>query len=154
MGLLKNDYVLAFIWALCAGVSCVFGFAPFGIFPIPVLALAVLFALWQRAGTPRIAAWLGFAFGLGLFGAGVGWIYVALHDYGDMPMLLALPATMLFARIPCAVHCVGRLCASAISSGKRFAHNFGYAGSMGVGRMAARHDLHRFSMVDFGLCAQ
>jgi len=94
---LKNDYVLAFIWALCAGVSCVFGFAPFGIFPIPVLALAVLFALWQRAGTPRIAAWLGFAFGLGLFGAGVGWIYVALHDYGDMPMLLALPATMLFA---------------------------------------------------------
>ena len=93
MGLLKNDYG----WALLAGLSCVFGFAPFGIFPIPVLALAVLFALWQRAGTPRIAAWLGFAFGLGLFSAGIGWIYVALHDYGDMPMLLALPATMLFA---------------------------------------------------------
>jgi apolipoprotein N-acyltransferase len=93
MGLLKNDYG----WALLAGLSCVFGFAPFGIFPIPVMALAVLFALWQRAGTPRIAAWLGFAFGLGLFGAGISWIYVALHDYGDMPMALALPATFLFA---------------------------------------------------------
>jgi apolipoprotein N-acyltransferase len=93
MSLLKNEYG----WALLAGLSCVFGFAPFGIFPIPVLALAVLFTLWQRAGTPRIAAWLGFAFGLGLFGAGISWIYVALHDYGDMPMLLAVPATMLFA---------------------------------------------------------
>ena len=92
MGLLKNDYVRG----LLAGLSCVFGFAPFGIFPIPVLALAVLFALWQRAGTPRNAAWLGFAFGLGLFGAGISWIYVALHDYGDMSMLLALPATVLF----------------------------------------------------------
>jgi apolipoprotein N-acyltransferase len=92
MGLLKNDY----LWALLAGSSCVFGFAPFGIFPVPVLALAVLFALWQRANTPRNAAWLGFAFGLGLFGAGISWIYVALHDYGDMPMLLALPATALF----------------------------------------------------------
>jgi apolipoprotein N-acyltransferase len=93
MGLLKND----FGWALLAGLSCVFGLAPFGIFPIPLLALAVLFTLWQRADTPRIAAWLGFAFGLGLFGAGISWIYIALHDYGDMPMLLALTATSLFA---------------------------------------------------------
>ncbi|HSM97552.1 MAG TPA: apolipoprotein N-acyltransferase [Gallionella sp.] len=93
MGLLKNDHVRA----LLAGSSCVFGFAPFGVFPVPVLALAVLFGLWQHAGTPRRAAWSGFVFGLGLFGAGISWIYVALHDYGDMPMLLAAPATMLFA---------------------------------------------------------
>ncbi len=93
MGLLKNDYG----WALLAGLSCVFGFAPFRIFPIPVLALAVLFTLWQRAGTPRIAAWLGFAFGLGLFSAGIGGIYIAMHVYGDMPLLLALLATLLFA---------------------------------------------------------
>lgn len=92
MDLLKNKYG----WALLAGSGCLFGFAPFGIYPIPVLALAILFALWQRADTPRGAAHLGFAFGLGLFGAGISWIYVALHDYGDMTMLLALPATTLF----------------------------------------------------------
>ena len=83
--------------AFIAGLSCVFGFAPFGIFAVPVLALAVLFALWSRAGRPSAAAWLGFAFGLGLFVAGIGWIYVALHDYGGMPLLLALLATLLFA---------------------------------------------------------
>jgi apolipoprotein N-acyltransferase len=93
MGYLKNKYG----WALLAGLSCVFGFAPFEIFPIPVLALAVLFTLWLRADSPRAAALLGFSFGLGLFGAGIDWIYIALHDYGDMPMLLALPATMLFS---------------------------------------------------------
>ena len=83
--------------AFIAGLLCVFGFAPFGIFVIPVLALAVLFALWGRADNPRAAAWLGFSFGLGLFVAGIGWIYVALHDYGGMPLPLALPATLLFA---------------------------------------------------------
>lgn len=40
---------------------------------------------------------LGFFFGLGLFGAGIAWIYVALHDFGDMPAWLAAPATLLFA---------------------------------------------------------
>ena len=83
--------------AFLAGACAVLGFAPIGLFPLPVLALAVLFALWARAGTPGAAGWLGFAFGLGLFGAGIGWIYVALHDYGGMPMPLAALATLLFA---------------------------------------------------------
>ena len=93
MYLLKRDRSLA----LLVGALCVFGFAPFGIFPVPVLALALLFALWQQTDSPRAAAWLGFSFGFGLFSAGISWIYVALHDYGDMPMMLALPATLLFA---------------------------------------------------------
>lgn len=93
MGLLNRKYGLA----LLAGAACVFGFAPFGIYPLPVLALAVLFWLWQSADTPRTAAKLGYAFGLGLFGAGISWIYVALHDYGGMPLPLAALATLLFA---------------------------------------------------------
>jgi apolipoprotein N-acyltransferase len=75
----------------------VFGFAPFGIFVIPVLALVSLFVLWSRASDRLEAAWMGFSFGLGLFVAGIGWIYIALHDYGGMPLLLALLSTLLFA---------------------------------------------------------
>ncbi|MGC2049506.1 MAG: apolipoprotein N-acyltransferase [Gallionella sp.] len=93
MGLLNKYSGLA----LLAGAVCVAGFAPFGIFPLPVLALVVLFALMHRADSPRAAAWLGFSFGLGLFSAGISWIYVALHDYGNMPVLLAAPATLLFS---------------------------------------------------------
>ncbi len=83
----------------CAGLLAVLGFAPFSLFPLTILTLAVLFWQWQHTNGKRAAAWLGFAFGAGLFGAGISWIYVALHDYGDMPMLLALLATALFAAV-------------------------------------------------------
>jgi len=74
----------------------VLGFAPFGFFPFTVFSLAVLFALWLRAEDAWAAARIGWIYGLGLFGAGIGWIYIALHDYGDMPVILALLATFLF----------------------------------------------------------
>ncbi len=35
-------------------------------------------AVAARADAARRAAWIGFAFGIGLFGAGVSWVYVAL----------------------------------------------------------------------------
>jgi apolipoprotein N-acyltransferase len=92
---LLNKYSLAF----CAGLVAVAGFAPFLLFPLPIFSLAVLFVLWLTEGSARKSFRLGFVFGLGLFGAGVGWIYVALHDYGDMPVLLALLATFLFASV-------------------------------------------------------
>lgn len=82
--------------ALIAGAAAVAGFAPFYAWPIPIAALAALFVLWQQCGTPRRAAWLGFTFGLGLFLAGVSWVYVSLHVYGHMPAILAALATLLF----------------------------------------------------------
>ena len=91
-----NRFALSLL-AFLAGSIAVRGFAPFSFFPLPIFALAILFAQWLNAASARVAAWIGFMFGLGLFGVGVGWIYVALHDYGDMPMPLAALATLLFA---------------------------------------------------------
>lgn len=76
-----------------------FGFAPFGLFPLPLIALAVLFGLWRRTPQPWQAARLGFAFGMGLFTFGIGWIYIALHEYGGMHPILAGLATLLFAAL-------------------------------------------------------
>ena len=90
-----SPYVQAFL----AGALAVLGFAPFHLFPVPILALAFLFWLWAQEERPARAAWLGFAFGMGLFCAGVGWIYVALHDYGYMHPLLAALATVAFAAL-------------------------------------------------------
>lgn len=72
------------------------GFAPFGLAPLPFFSAAGLLWLWQGAATPRRAAGFGFAFGLGLFLAGVSWIYVSLHEFGAMPAPLAAIATLLF----------------------------------------------------------
>jgi len=82
--------------AAMLGAASVAGYAPLNWFALPVLALAGLFVLWLKAETARQAALTGYAFGLGMFGAGVSWVYVSLHDYGMMPAPLAALATALF----------------------------------------------------------
>lgn len=81
--------------ALLGSVS-VAGFAPLELFPLPILALALLFRFWQRTASPSAAAWLGYCFGLGLFLTGVSWVYVSMHDVGGMAAPLAIVATILF----------------------------------------------------------
>jgi apolipoprotein N-acyltransferase len=83
--------------ALAAGAASVPGFAPLYLFPLPILALAVLAWLGNRAATARAAAHLGFWFAFGLFACGVWWIYTALHVYGAMPPVVALAAVAAFA---------------------------------------------------------
>ena len=82
--------------ALAAGAAAVFAFAPFGLSPLCIAALATLFWLWQHAATARDGAWIGFAFGFGLFGAGVSWVYVALETFGGMPAPVAAIGTAGF----------------------------------------------------------
>jgi apolipoprotein N-acyltransferase len=81
---------------LLAGAASVLGFAPFYAWPVPIVALALLFHAWQRSGSPLQAALSGFVFGLGLFLAGVSWVFVSLHYFGSMPLVFAAIATFLF----------------------------------------------------------
>ncbi|HWQ39285.1 MAG TPA: apolipoprotein N-acyltransferase [Burkholderiales bacterium] len=78
------------------GALSVLGYAPFHLYPVPVLALAAAALLWLQAPRPRTAGLLGLSFGLGLFGAGVSWVYVSLHDFGGMPALVAAGCTAAF----------------------------------------------------------
>jgi apolipoprotein N-acyltransferase len=77
------------------GVAAVGGFAPFYVFPLAILALALLLALIEQRGV-RDALGIGYAFGLGHFAAGVSWVYVSLHDFGAMPAPAAVGVTLLF----------------------------------------------------------
>jgi len=81
--------------AFLGGAATVFAFAPFELHPLAFFTLALLVHLWMSA-PPRRCAWLGFWFGLGLFGAGVSWVYVSLHQFGGMPAPLAGFATAAF----------------------------------------------------------
>ena len=84
-------FLLPFLW----GAITVASFAPLELYPLAVLAFAALIHLLRDAG-PRRAFWIGYAFGLGVFGAGVSWVYVSLHRFGGMPLALAALATALF----------------------------------------------------------
>jgi apolipoprotein N-acyltransferase len=82
--------------ALFLGAIAVAGYAPFHLYPLSILALAGLFHLWSAADTRKQGFWLGYSYGLGMYGAGVSWIYISLHDFGGMPMPLAVIATAGF----------------------------------------------------------
>lgn len=82
--------------ALLAGVALVPAFAPFGLWPLAALAPAALFLLWQECGRGR-AAWRGWVFGVGHWGAGVYWIYHSLHFFGAAIAPLAAVLTLVFA---------------------------------------------------------
>lgn len=78
-----------------SGAATVLAFAPAGIYPLALLTFAVLVHFWTGTA-PRRAFISGYWFGLGMFGAGVSWVYVSMNQFGGMPMPLAALATLLF----------------------------------------------------------
>lgn len=83
---------------LIAGALQPLAFAPFNLYPLAVLALLPLFILWLGA-SPRRAAWYGLLYGMGMFGAGVSWVYVAIHVFGHSAAPLAALLTLLFVLV-------------------------------------------------------
>ncbi|WP_374601416.1 apolipoprotein N-acyltransferase [Niveibacterium sp.] len=79
-----------------AGALSVLAYAPFNLFPLMLPALGALVWVWRTA-LPRRAAWLGWCWGWGAFFAGIGWLMVALHRFGGMPLPLAMLAIGLLA---------------------------------------------------------
>ena len=81
--------------ALAAGTLITLSLAPFNIWPLALIACAVLY-LGLSTLTPRQAAWRGWWFGFGLFASGTSWVYVSIHDYGAAAPPLALILTIIF----------------------------------------------------------
>ena len=84
------------LFALMLGALCVLAFAPFGLPLMAIACAALLFSWWLEAPRARDAAQTGFAFGLGLFGCGASWVYIALETFGGMPAIVAIAGTALF----------------------------------------------------------
>ena len=85
--------------AVLSGALSVLCFAPYRLFWLMPLLLAVLFALSQQQGRSRDAAKLGAWWGLAAYTANFYWIYLSLHDIAGMPAWLAAPATFLFCAV-------------------------------------------------------
>lgn len=81
--------------ALAAGAVTTLALAPFDLWPLAILSIA-LFYLGLRDLSPRQAAGRGWSYGFGLFAAGTSWVYVSIHDYGAASPPLAAFLTLAF----------------------------------------------------------
>lgn len=87
---------------VCAGLLHALSFAPG---PLPawilpfsqILALAVLARYVYAAVSVRQAAWRGFLFGFTQFMLGVYWLTISMHQYGGLPLPLAVAALALLS---------------------------------------------------------
>ena len=95
--------------ALTGGAMLPLAFAPFYGYPLAVVSLILLFVSWRDV-KPRQAFWRGWLFGLGMFGVGVSWIYVAIHEFGQASWPLAGGLTLGFvaflALMPATLGCL------------------------------------------------
>ena len=78
-----------------AGAALPLALAPFDLWPLSLISVAVLFRVLDDARGTR-AAFLGWAFGVGKYGVGASWIYVSIHDYGPAPVWLAASMVAVF----------------------------------------------------------
>ncbi len=88
---------LTSLLAALAGASTVFAFAPYGWWPLQIIALALLFLLAQQAESPSRAFMIGWSFSTASIAAGTHWLYVSMHHYGGMPAPMAVLAVLLLA---------------------------------------------------------
>jgi apolipoprotein N-acyltransferase len=86
-GLLKTRFATWLCLPMGAAVSL--AFAPFGWWPLGILATAYLFAVWHDAA-PRRAAGAGFLFTAGTFLAGTYWLYHSVYEIGHAPISYTL----------------------------------------------------------------
>jgi apolipoprotein N-acyltransferase len=94
---LIKTLLLPALGAPILGALGVLGFAPFYFYPVSIASLVGLIYVWRSCETAKQAAYVGFMYGLGLFGVGFYWIYISLHTYGGMPPIMAGLCTFLLA---------------------------------------------------------
>ena len=77
------------ILVLAAGALMPLAYAPFSIFALAPVCLAVLLLTWAKS-TPRQAFALGYAYGSASFLVGMYWLYISIHTFGNAHPLLAV----------------------------------------------------------------
>ena len=83
---------LAALFAFVAGSLNVLAFAPIGWWPLQLLSVTVLSALLAQTDSVKRSAQIGWMYGFGWLLFGTCWLYVSLHDYGELPAWMTVIA--------------------------------------------------------------
>lgn len=86
------------VLALLAGAVFVLSLSPFNVWGLALLSPALLAEL-LHGQRPGRAARIGWMYGIGLWAAGVWWLYISVHDYGHTPAWLSVIMVGLVALV-------------------------------------------------------
>lgn len=84
--------------SLLLGLLTNLAFAPFGLFFVIYGTLALLFLFWNQK-SPKECAFMGFAFGFGLYSVGLSWLYISVHEFGGAALIPSVLVVVLLACI-------------------------------------------------------
>lgn len=111
------------VWAVGAGAAQTVAFEHTWAWPLPVLAVAWLVSRLNRLNhlnhpQPRAAGLLAGAFGVGWLCAGVWWLFVSMHRFGQLPAWLAALAVLALALALSVYLAVAGACYAAWRTGR------------------------------------
>jgi apolipoprotein N-acyltransferase len=81
---------LGFGLTLLMGAATSFAFAPYSIWPIAIISLALLVVLATRQTSSKRAFCVGWGWGLGFFGLGLSWVHVSIDTFGGVPPIVSV----------------------------------------------------------------
>ena len=71
-----------------AGSFVTLSLAPFHLWPAGILSCCIYLALLRHCSATR-ALLVGWLYGLGMFGSGISWVFVSIHEHGNAGLPLA-----------------------------------------------------------------
>jgi apolipoprotein N-acyltransferase len=87
-------YYSKLILSPIAGALAVLSFAPFHIWPLAIISVAMICFCFLTS-TRAIAFLQGWLYGLGYFGLGASWVFISIHRFGGANWALSAALTLL-----------------------------------------------------------
>lgn len=89
---MKKQFIIHYLIAFAAGCLITLALAPFDIWPLAIVSLALLHGLLSKTNRKQ-GIYISLLFGFGLLLSGAHWLFVSMHDHGGSPFLVALLLT-------------------------------------------------------------
>ena len=91
---IRATFDIPLLVCLLVGATLPLAFAPFNYWFVAIIAMALLIELLNNC-TPGRAFARGLAFGIGAFGTGISWVYIAIRYFGNAAPVLSVLLTAL-----------------------------------------------------------